>query len=953
MAEKKVREDVLRKIVDCARQVPRGSIFDSNSWNSFVCPLSIEEQDGSFCGEEKDFSVVLRRLNQFSESCGFSIIKAGSIENSSVRFTCECAGKHHAKADVSPKVVIHTKKRNCPWSIKVRRIEKAVLYEGVIIQPGMHVVKYPDFDHNHDLKVRLFLDGYSQADLNFSEHEEIEFWESARRYFDRRLTQSDAHSLLFQHSPAFRKIIEAKKITPESLYSKLRAEEGSPSPSSTACHEFIQFLLQQQRDKDSEFYVSFILDPITHALVGVIWASGEMRKWGKLFTELVIFDTTHGTNIFEFFLGVWAIEDSHGETLITAVCLLAHQDAKLFKWAFNQYEILIGAKPSAYMTDGDAAIAQALVQCEVHCHLLCIWHLLCRNGPTNLKDHLTQEAQVTVLHKLREFAYEDDDRFADDHQIQREWDELMKYVEEQQLTSRRDLQRSLRLLQGAPSSSAAEEEIAAFADENVACGGNEEVDGMFEGWLQEWVADGLGSQHIVAADGLHENAFGAAQEVVADETDSGSLKENVELEEYDENELVKKSGAKRWLNKLYRVRRKWVRRCMPRGIILKDVRASQRVESMNGLLASRLKKDSSLLHVYGAVKDITTIQSRKHRMHQNKTMLYNFNGRSNAFIKLDGRLTDFAMQKAAREDERMLHYFPKVIEDSHYDIFQEARASDGPQLVRKIVFLTTFNQERPWTSGSSNKERLGELKDEVVPVEKEKDPDPTLNDPSPFGTIRVNDRRIEIQFFEDGSVKSHCSCGYILSMGMPCRHWYCVAQICPEVGSTVSGLVHASWIKTYITRGLDSLADKLTTSSSQEVISISSRVLAEGRSEFSEEDRLDLVHARMRDIRLHAQAVGEILTDLPDGELYSQFIQLLRIIRRDRGTSVPMIVNYLNSSSLAVHAPVSTEVMRSDGAASAEADATGILQGLCQIRNHTSLHRGRGRGGGRKRKQPP
>ena len=68
-----------------------------------------------------------------------------------------------------------------------------------------------------------------------------------------------------------------------------------------------------------------------------------------------------------------------------------------------------------------------------HSPAFCIWHLLCRNGPTNMKDHLTQEQQSVVLQKFREFAYEDDDRFLD--QAEQEWQDLMAYVE----TNRRQL----------------------------------------------------------------------------------------------------------------------------------------------------------------------------------------------------------------------------------------------------------------------------------------------------------------------------------------------------------------------------------------------------------------------------------------------------------------------------------------------------------------------------------
>jgi hypothetical protein len=374
-AEKRARGDVLKRISECSRLIPRGGIFELEGWSSFVCPLTKEPGSETLCGEAKDFDVVLRHLNQFSSAEGFTIIKNGSVKNSALLYTCECAGKYKLpKKDVF-KAEVHTKKSECRWSIRVRRIETPEIFDGELIEAGMHILKYPDEDHNHELKVRLFVDMASSADLKYSEEDEKHFWQSATELYRQKLEQSRAHTFLYNHSPTFRKIIEANKLTATRLYAKIRAEEGSKTPPSTACQDFIKFLLSHQQDHDVEFFVSFIQDPITNALIGVIWATGEMRKWGKLFTELVIFDTTHDTNIFQFYLGVWGVEDSHGETLITGVCLLAHQDTEMFQWAFEQYDIMIGAKPAAYMTDGDAAIAQALVKCGIVCHLLCIWHL--------------------------------------------------------------------------------------------------------------------------------------------------------------------------------------------------------------------------------------------------------------------------------------------------------------------------------------------------------------------------------------------------------------------------------------------------------------------------------------------------------------------------------------------------------------------------------------------------
>jgi hypothetical protein len=103
-------------------------------------------------------------------------------------------------------------------------------------------------------------------------------------------------------------------------------------------------------------------------------------------------------------------------------------------------------------------------------------------------------------------------------------------------------------------------------------------------------------------------------------------------------------------------------------------------------------------------------------------------------------------------------------------------------------------------------------------------------------------------------------------MGMPCRHWYGVAFIHPEVSNAAFELVHMTWRKEFIRHGLDSIAERRTSVSCQAVSVISRRILEEAKPELPEEDLLELIQARQRDIRFHARAAGEVICDIPNGE---------------------------------------------------------------------------------------
>ena len=151
-------------------------------------------------GDAKDFNAVARHLNQLSEGHGFTIIKAGGIKNSSMLYRCERSGRYQAK-EGSAKGEVYTKKCECPWSIRVRRLEGPVTSKGdraIVFEPGMHVIQYPEEDHNHEMKARLCLLGDSTSYLSYSDAEENQFWEMARSYFRKRLYQSEAHGNALQ-----------------------------------------------------------------------------------------------------------------------------------------------------------------------------------------------------------------------------------------------------------------------------------------------------------------------------------------------------------------------------------------------------------------------------------------------------------------------------------------------------------------------------------------------------------------------------------------------------------------------------------------------------------------------------------------------------------------------------------------------------------------------------------
>jgi hypothetical protein len=82
----------------------------------------------------------------------------------------------------------------------------------------------------------------------------------------------------------------------------------------------------------------------------------------KAFGNIIIFDTTHCTNVHGMYLGVFATIDNMGAINVLAWTLTTNQTTVNFTWQFQQYCNMVGQEntPHVIMSDGDFAIASAI-----------------------------------------------------------------------------------------------------------------------------------------------------------------------------------------------------------------------------------------------------------------------------------------------------------------------------------------------------------------------------------------------------------------------------------------------------------------------------------------------------------------------------------------------------------------------------------------------------------------
>ena len=147
--------------------------------------------------------------------------------------------------------------------------------------------------------------------------------------------------------------------------------------------------------------------------------------------NVVLFDTTWGTNKYKMKLGCFTTVGGDGDTVILGACLLLHEDIESFEWAFVPFHATFKIPPYVMFTDGDVCMARAIADVfPTTVHLLCIYHL-----SLNFVEHIKplfvgREADESYRKALDGFwrVAKNSDKLSRD-MFDQDFDQVVVYVE--------------------------------------------------------------------------------------------------------------------------------------------------------------------------------------------------------------------------------------------------------------------------------------------------------------------------------------------------------------------------------------------------------------------------------------------------------------------------------------------------------------------------------------------
>ncbi|KAJ1395595.1 MULE transposase domain [Sesbania bispinosa] len=122
-------------------------------------------------------------------------------------------------------------------------------------------------------------------------------------------------------------------------------------------------------------------------LQDLLWCDGASRVDYQCFRDVIAFDTTYKKNKYNKPLVIFCGYNHHGETCIFGCALVADEKTETYKWVLETFlEAMFGKEPSAVVTDGDAAMREAIrVVFPSAVHILCSWHIH-QNACDNVKN---------------------------------------------------------------------------------------------------------------------------------------------------------------------------------------------------------------------------------------------------------------------------------------------------------------------------------------------------------------------------------------------------------------------------------------------------------------------------------------------------------------------------------------------------------------------------------------
>ncbi|WVZ71328.1 hypothetical protein U9M48_019922 [Paspalum notatum var. saurae] len=115
-------------------------------------------------------------------------------------------------------------------------------------------------------------------------------------------------------------------------------------------------LLQDMRCNDRQMEVRFKLGA-EGEVESMLWCTGKNKHDYQSYGDVVTFDTTYRTNLYNLPFGMFIGANNHFQSIVLGGVLLTHERTFDFEWAFSSFVEIMGGKPPVIMLTDQTFIA--------------------------------------------------------------------------------------------------------------------------------------------------------------------------------------------------------------------------------------------------------------------------------------------------------------------------------------------------------------------------------------------------------------------------------------------------------------------------------------------------------------------------------------------------------------------------------------------------------------------